>query len=128
VKKSAAVPLTLVASFASALACAGPEAKQCVDDQQRVVPDSLCVLAERQQPGSTADTTRVASHRSGLGPGALLFIPYRYYYGGSRRGIGSVVSGGSFRPRSSFGSSSGSRSGVSRGGFGRTGGGRGFGG
>jgi hypothetical protein len=127
VKKSVAVPLTLVATFAAAIACSSsPEERQCVDAQDRVVPDSLCARAERERPGSTGASTSVARGGSGMG-GAFLFLPYRYYYGGSRRGLGSVVTGGGYSPRTSGGFSAG-RSGTSRGGFGGIGSGRGIGG
>jgi hypothetical protein len=128
VKKSVAVPLTLVATFAAALACgSSPEERQCVDAQERVVPDSLCARAERERTGSTGASTSVARGGSGIG-GALLFLPYRYYYGGSRRAIGSVVTGGGYSPRRAGGLFSSGRSGTARGGFGAIGSGRGIGG
>jgi hypothetical protein len=128
VKKSVAVPLTLVATFASAIACgSSPETRQCVDGENRVVPDSLCARAEQAHPGSTGASTSVA-RGGGIG-GAVFSLPYRYYYGGARGGLGSVVTGGGYTPHAGRGGIfSGRRSGTARGGFGGIGGGRGIGG
>jgi hypothetical protein len=94
-RKSAAVPLTLLAAVAAfATGCHDtPESRNCVDAQGRIVPDTNC------------STT---SHTGTGGSG------YHYIYGGSSGGrVGDAVVGGSSTP---------SESGVSRGGFGSGGG------
>jgi hypothetical protein len=91
-RKSAAVPLTLLAALAAlTTGCHDtPESRNCVDAQGRIVPDTNC---------STSGT-------GGTG--------YHYIYGGSSGGrVGDAVVGGSSTP---------SESGVSRGGFGSGGG------
>ncbi len=92
-RKSSAVPLTLLAALAAfATGCHDtPESRNCVDPQGRIVPDANC------------------STHGGSGG-----IGYHYLYGGRSGGrIGDAVEGGSSTP---------SESGVSRGGFGHGGG------
>jgi hypothetical protein len=92
-RKSSAVPLTLLAALAAlATGCHDtPESRNCVDAQGRIVPDTNC--------------------SSGAGGG----MGYHYLYGGVSGGrVGDQVVGGSSTP---------SESGVSRGGFGHGGGG-----
>ena len=91
-KRSAAVPLTLVSTLAM-MACAAEETR-CVDSQNRVVADSLCGPRGR---GAIVST-----------PGGVW--PYHYYYGGAY--YNGFVSGGSLTPSSS---------GIFRGGFGSIG-------
>jgi hypothetical protein len=96
-RKSSAVPLTLLAALAAfATGCREtPETRNCVDAQGRIVPDTNC-----------------SSPSSGGGAGG-----YRYLYGGASGGrVGDAVVGGSTTP---------SQSGVSRGGFGGGSGGEG---
>jgi hypothetical protein len=95
-RKSAAVPLTLLAALAAlSTGCHDtPESRNCVDTQGRIVPESNC------------------SNNPHSGAGA--FIAYHYIYGGASGGrIGDAVVGGSATP---------SEGGVSRGGFGHGGG------
>lgn len=109
-KRSTKVAAPLLASAALAIlaGCRKPEMQRCVDEQNRVVDDSLCVnqpQAQQQRP-------------DGHG-GFIPFIPiYHYYYGGwGGYGLGSVVGGGSYIPAA--GRSYAPRSGVTtRGGFG----------
>jgi hypothetical protein len=92
-RKSAAVPLTLLAALAAlATGCHDtPESRNCVDSQGRIVPDTNCST----HPGG------------GMG--------YHYLYGGASGGrVGDQVVGGRSTP---------SEGGVSRGGFGHGGGG-----
>lgn len=155
-KRSAAVPLTLVTTLsAGALAAAcGAErtqAMQCVDKtSQRVVPDSVCARAG-VTPGaaSGATGTAVAPAAVAHGGGFPLGGVFAWYYGG--RVVQGLVSGGSYAPvtgrsyrspagyvagpsgvrgrgNGGFRSTSSGRSGVSRGGFGATGAGRAGGG
>lgn len=149
-KRSRAVPLTLVASATSLAACAGAgpsEPLRCVDQATRqVVADTLCkpgdVAAARPVVG---DSARVRTGGSGISPFFL------WYFGG--RMVNGMVQGGGYAPLNGrrYQSPSGvrftpgrgwsggaaaaaagrsTRSGSSvRGGFGRTGAGRGgFGG
>jgi hypothetical protein len=122
-RRSTSVTLTLLSGIATAVlaACRGGEAEQrhCVDQQDRVVPDSLCKNAARPRSGTG----------SGIGAAAMWY-PYRYYYGGAGyAGIGSRMRGGSYAPvQGGRGRSSASRSGTARGGFGGIGGGRSIGG
>ena len=100
-RKSTAVPLTLLAALAAfATGCHDtPESRNCVDAQGRIVPDSNC-------------NTQSHGGAGGLG--------YHYIYGGSSGGrVGDAVVGGSATP---------GESGVSRGGLGGHGGGDGGGG
>ncbi len=95
-RKSSAVPLTLLATLAAfATGCHNtPEARHCVDAQGRIVPDSNCET------------------HSGSAAGA--FLAYHYLYGGASGGrVGDQVVGGRSTP---------SQSSVSRGGFGHGGG------
>jgi hypothetical protein len=98
-RKSRDVPLTILAALAlSSTACRDQprEARNCVDAQGRIVPDSNC---DHQPHG-------------GVG-----YIPvYRYVYGGASGGHeGDAVVGGRSSPSSG-------EEGVSRGGFGHGGG------
>lgn len=92
-RKSAAVPVTLLAALAAmTIGCRdASESRNCVDAQGRIVPDANC--------------SAPASGRAG---------GYGYIYGGRSGGqIGDRVVGGSSTP---------SESGVARGGFGHAGG------
>jgi hypothetical protein len=86
--------------------CRKPEMQRCVDENNRVVDESLCA----NLPGGNQQ------HNLG-GPG---FIPYHFYYGGwGGYGLGTVVGGGSYTP--SAGRSYATRSGITtRGGFSRS--------
>ncbi len=93
-KRSVQVTAPLLAATALALTtgCRHPQMQRCVDEQNRVVDDSLC--RDQLKTGSPA---------------------YRYYYGGSGSyNFGSYVSGGSYTSSSgvSYATS------TSRGGFG----------
>jgi hypothetical protein len=119
-KRSAMVKLGLTSAMAASLAgCAGSrqEAQRCVDQNGRVVEEKLCDNGDRER-------------RSG---GGMLFMPYRWYYGGTGYALGALAAGGHDRPApgttpvrtSSPDFSSG---GVTHGGFGATAGGEGSGG
>jgi hypothetical protein len=144
VKRSRAVPLTLVASATSLAACGGQEAESlaCVErGSNRVVAESLCTAANAptvNTPASSATPGGIASgttHAGGIPP---IFL---WYYGG--RALGGMMNGGAYAPldgrryRSSGGFAYAPRTGITRsssrgGGFGsRVGGGTtrgGFGG
>lgn len=116
-RRSAQVAAPLLASIALALlaACKRPEPQRCIDENNKVVDDSLCA----NQPALT-DAQRQQQEQQrqhGNGTGVLLpLLLYHYYYGGTGGGIGSVVSGGSRTPVVGHSYSTG----TSRGGFGRS--------
>jgi hypothetical protein len=104
-KRSTQVAAPLLAAAAlSLLTGCQPEMQRCVDENNRVVDDSLCDKQPNQHPIA--------------GTNYPVFFPYHYYYGGwGGYGIGGVVGGGSTTP--SFGRSYATRSGRTiRGGFG----------
>jgi hypothetical protein len=112
-KRSTKVAAPLLASAALAIlaGCRKPEMQRCVDEQNRVVDDSLCANQPAQQ--------QQQQQRTSSGGGFIPLIPiYHYYYGGwGGYGLGSVVGGGSYAPDA--GRSYVTRSGVTtRGGFG----------
>lgn len=98
-KRSAAVPLTLVATAAAGalLACRPgqePEPLNCVESTSgRVVPDSLCRAAGAARPaaGASGGTAGHAGSSGGFYPGF-----FGWYYGG--RVISGLVRGGSYAP------------------------------
>ena len=101
-----AAPLLALAAAAMLQGCRKPEMQRCVDENNKVVDDSLC---GKPQQGMRSD---------GHGGFVPFIIPYRYYYGGyGGYGLGSVVSGGTTTPTAgrSYATRSGS---TSRGGFG----------
>ena len=110
----------LLASVALTLltACRQPEMQRCVDEQNRVVPDSFC-----SAPGQSQNL-------NGHPGGGFGLIPmYRFYYGGAGGyGIGSTVSGGGYTALSGRSYATSRTSATSRGGFGGTHGGGGEGG
>ena len=100
-------PLLTTAALSLLTACRKPEMQRCVDEQNRVVDDSLCKSIPNQQ--------NLGSGYHGGG-----YFPYRYYYGGTGGyGLGSIVSGGSLAPVAGHSYSSS----TTRGGFGSTHGG-----
>jgi hypothetical protein len=103
-------PLLAAAALSLLTGCRRPEMQRCVDENNKVVDDSLCA----NQPQQGVQQQRPDGH-GGFLP---LFIPYRYYYGGwGGYGLGSVVGGGGYAPAA--GRSYTTRSGVTtRGGFG----------
>jgi len=112
-KRSAKVTAPLLASVALAMTtgCRKPEMQRCVDENNKVVDDSLCANQPQGQAQQRPD---------GHG-GFIPFIPlYHYYYGGwGGYGLGTLVGGGSTTadPARSYTT----RSGVTtRGGFGRS--------
>ena len=119
-RRSTQVAAPLLASTALALlsGCHQPEMQRCVDENNKVVDDKLCA----DQPDDAARQRQLQdqqnAQRQHNGLGILPYIAlYHYYYGGSGgRGVGSVVSGGSFTPVPGHSYSSG----TSRGGFGRS--------
>lgn len=95
-KRSAAVPLTLVtAATAGALAACGrarAEPLNCVESASgRVVPDSLCAAAGAARP-TTATGPAAHAGSGGISPIGL----FGWYYGG--RVISGLVRGGSYAP------------------------------
>ncbi|RZU41458.1 hypothetical protein [Edaphobacter modestus] len=105
-RRSAKVTAPLLASVALSMAtgCRKPEMQRCVDENNRVVDDTLCAnlpAANNQQ------------YQNLGGPGYIPYHPlYHFYYGGwGGYGLGTVVGGGSYAP-------SGGRSYVTR--FGAT--------
>jgi len=106
--RQVAAPLLTAAALAMMIGCRKPEMQRCVDENNKVVDDSLCANQPSQH-----------QQQSGVGGGFIPFIPlYHYYYGGwGGYGLGSVVGGGSYAPQ--VGRSYATRSGVTtRGGFG----------
>jgi predicted small secreted protein len=88
VKRSRAVPLTLVAASAALSACAQRETMQCVDKSTgRAVAESLCVATNA--PVNAADTVRTRQ-AGGIPP---IFL---WYFGG--RMVNGLMSGGAYRP------------------------------
>jgi hypothetical protein len=112
-KRSAQVAAPLLAATALSLlaGCQKPQMQRCVDENNKVVDDSLCANLPSQQ----ANQQRRPDGHGGFLPAYLL---YRYYYGGwGGYGLGSVVGGGGYAPVS--GRRYANRSGVTiRGGFG----------
>ena len=102
-----AAPLLAAAALALNTGCQKPQMQRCVDEQNRVVDDSLC-----NNPTATHEM-RPDGHG-----GFFPFFPYRFYYGGlGGYALGSMVNGGSYTPDSSH--SYATRSGtITRGGFG----------
>ena len=118
-RRSAHVAAPLLASAALALltACKRPEPQRCVDENNKVVDDSLCA----NQPGDAEGQRRLQEQQAQQqhGTGGNLLVPlllYHYYFDGSPGGIGSVVSGGGRTPLSGHSYATG----TSRGGFGRS--------
>jgi hypothetical protein len=98
-----AAPLLAAAALAITTGC-HREMQRCVDENNKVVDDSLC----KNQPNQ--------SQQRPDGHGGFIFLPmpYRYYYGGwGGYGLGTQVGGGSYTPtpgasyttRGGFGSS-----------------------
>jgi hypothetical protein len=106
-----AAPLLAAAAIAMLTGCRKPDMQRCVDENNKVVDDSLCANLPNQQ---AAQQQRPDGH-GGFLP---IILPYRYYYGGwGGYGLGSVVGGGGYAPTS--GRSYANRSGITiRGGFG----------
>ncbi|MCU1226074.1 MAG: hypothetical protein JWQ42_4167 [Edaphobacter sp.] len=107
--KQVVAPLLTAAALAMMIGCRKPEMQRCVDENNKVVDDSLCANQPNQQQ----------QQQPRVGGGFIPFIPlYHYYYGGwGGYGLGSVVGGGSYAP--AFGRSYATRSGITtRGGFG----------
>jgi len=107
-RRSAKVTAPLLASVALSMAtgCRKPEMQRCVDENNRVVDDSLC---------ANLPPANGQQNQNRVGGG---YIPYHFYYGGwGGYGIGTTVGGGSYTP--SAGRSYATRSGITtRGGFG----------
>ena len=122
-RRSNLVFAPILASAATALltGCHTNDPQQCVDEQNHVVNPSFC---QNLQPGQTVAGTPVNS--GGYYGSNGIFYPhlFRYYYGGSSSGIGSMVYGGSYAPTPGHRYSIG---GTSRGGFGSSFGGEGHG-
>ena len=113
-RRSAIVLAPLLASTAVALlaGCDSTEPKRCVDEQNHVVDPKFCsALANGQQTVQGNPANMGGYYLNGI------FYPhiFRYYYGGSGGGFGSIVSGGSYAPIAGHSYSFG---GTSRGGFG----------
>ena len=106
-KRSSQVTLGFLATAALAFTsgCRNNERRDCVDEQNRIVGEQNCSLADQQRRGGYAG-----------------YIPYRYLYGGRTGGhFGDSVLDGNPAPGMSSGGFSGSGShstGTSRGGFG----------
>ncbi len=130
-KRSRAVPLTLVASATSLAACGGErESLQCVErGTDRVVAESLCTATNAPTVADTSDRARTTA--GGIPP---LFL---WYFGG--RAVSGIMSGGGYAPVAGrrYASPGGfayapgrgitrgaARATPARGGFGRTGAGR----
>lgn len=89
-KRSRAVPLTLVASATALAACSRSESMQCVDrGTGRVVAESLCT-ATNAPTATTPAAGTTTGHAGGIPP---IFL---WYYGG--RVLNGLVSGGAYAP------------------------------
>ena|ERR1019366_1408303 len=109
-KRSLQVSAPLLAAVALSVStgCRKPDMQRCVDEQNRVVADSLCQNPNTQQ-----------SVRNATGG---FYYPYRYYYGGyGGYGLGTPVTGGGYAPITGHSYSSS----TTRGGFGSSFGGGG---
>lgn len=104
-KRSAAVPLTLVAAAAATgapAACASEppaESLNCVETTSgRVVPDSVCRAAGAVRPTDAAGRTVAGAPaaQDGSGFGISPVGLFGWYYGG--RVLNGLVSGGSYAP------------------------------
>jgi hypothetical protein len=117
-KRSAKVTAPLLASVALAITsgCRKPEMQRCVDENNKVVDDSLC--ADPPQAGAPQQ-----QRPDGHG-GFIPYIPlYHYYYGGwGGYALGTLVGGGSSTPVEghNYINSTGVRTGTVRSGFGRS--------
>jgi hypothetical protein len=109
-----AAPLLAAAALSMLTGCQKPEMQRCVDENNKVVDDSLCANLPADQQG-----IQQQQRPDGHGGFLPVIIPYRYYYGGwGGYGLGTVVGGGGYAPVA--GRSYANRSGVTiRGGFGR---------
>jgi hypothetical protein len=126
-------PLLAAAALAiSTVGCRKPQMQRCVDEQNRVVPDSFCAAQHPPYHRSGAqcfDAQNLAvadnfcaGRVQGTGSGFVYYPSYRYYYGGGGGfGMGSVVTGGGYNPAP--GVSYASPSSTTRGGFGSSHGG-----
>jgi hypothetical protein len=103
-RKSRSVPLTLLAAAAISVStgCDAPtQVRNCVDDQNHIVPDDRC------------------NHMVGSGGGGGIPGRYRYVYGGASGGrVGDAVVGASTEPAAGTRVVSGETGAVVRGGFG----------
>jgi hypothetical protein len=108
-----AAPLLAAAALSMLAGCQKPEMQRCVDENNKVVDDSLCANLPADQQG-------IQQRPDGHGGFFPVIIPYRYYYGGwGGYGLGTLVGGGGYAPIS--GRSYANRSGITiRGGFGRS--------
>ena len=117
-KRSTQVTAPLLAAAALTLlaGCRKPEMQRCIDENNKVVDETLC----KNAPNLQGNENRGGTYGGGMG-----FYPYRFYYGGGGGyGLGSSVYGGSPSPLAGHSYSNSS----TRGGFGSTHGGGGEGG
>ena len=135
-KRSVHVSAPLLAAAAMAVCtvgCRKPQMQRCVDEQNKVVPDSFCANPSHP-PFRTAGTDcydaqnhlvakencNQAQNVHATSSGFVYIPSYRYYYGGGGGyGFGSVVTGGGYTPSPGVSYSSS----TSRGGFGSSHGG-----
>ena len=110
-----AAPLLAAAALSMLTGCRKPEMQRCVDENNKVVDDSLC----ENQPNAQQQQNQQQQNQQ-HGGSIVPFLLYHYYYGGyGGFGLGSIVGGGSITPDPSR--SYTTRSGVTtRGGFGRS--------
>jgi hypothetical protein len=101
-------PLVAAAALSLLTGCRRPEMQRCVDENNKVVDDSLC--ANQPQQGVQQQ------HPDGHGGFVPIILPY-YYGGWGGYALGGLAGGGSYTPSASR--SYVTRSGVTtRGGFG----------
>src|ERR1700760_1858830 len=67
-------PLVAAAALSLLTGCRRPEMQRCVDENNKVVDDSLC--ANQPQQGVQQQ------HPDGHGGFVPIILPYHYYYGG----------------------------------------------
>ncbi|MBS1823362.1 MAG: hypothetical protein JST61_15540 [Acidobacteria bacterium] len=117
-RRSTKVVAPLLAATAITLmsGCRKPEMQRCVDENNKVVDDSLC--ANLPPDNSNPQNPNMNGH------GYMPYIPlYHHYYGGwGGYALGTLVGGGSTTPAEghSYVSSHGVSTGTVRGGFGRS--------
>jgi hypothetical protein len=120
VKRSRAVPLTLVASATTLAACAQePETLACVErGSNRVVAESLCSAANAPTVNTPAATATPGAPAGGTATAGGIPPIFLWYFGG--RALGGIMNGGAYQPldgrryRSSSGFAYAPRTGITR--------------
>lgn len=111
-----AAPLLAATAITLMSGCRKPEMQRCVDENNKVVDDSLCA---NLPPGNSNP-----QYPNMSGGGYVPYVPlyHRYYGGWGGYALGTLVGGGSTAPMEghSYVTSHGVSTGTVRGGFGRS--------